>query len=158
MTSASGAPRTWRWLLRITLCSAALATLVFVLVSRTHGSGGGTPLEITSPTPEAAVVFAGVGTRITDSFHLAGGTYHSVWSAWGQTPVDPPCTHSAELLAVDPANANGASGHVADLARLVHVPSTGATNEMYLANLKPGDYYLSVESACGWQIAFNLDN
>jgi len=139
--------------------SAALATVVVVLlVAWPRRPGTRTPPEIVGPTSEASVVFAGVGTRTTDAFHLAGGTYRSIWAAWGQTPVDPPCTHSAELLALDPANASPASGHVFDLARLVHVPSTGVSSETYLTNVKPGDYYLSVESACGWQIALNPNN
>ncbi len=58
-------------------------------------------------------------------------------------------------MAVDPANAETSLGHVTDLANLVHVPATGASYTSYVYNVKPGDYYLDVSSACGWQIALS---
>jgi len=58
-------------------------------------------------------------------------------------------------MAVDPANATTSSGHVADLAKVVQVPATGASDERFIANLKPGDYYLDINSECGWQIALS---
>jgi hypothetical protein len=125
----------------------AVLLLVGMWLEAGHSVGSATPTE----TP---VVFAGVGSRTTEHFHLAGGTYHGLWSAWGQTPNDPPCTHSVELMAVDPANGTNATGHVIDLAALVHVPSTGASDETYVINVKPGEYYLGVTSACAWQVAF----
>ena len=107
------------------------------------------------PNAEASIILMGMGSRRGDPFYLAGGTYHVVWSAWGPAAEFPPCTHSAELLAVDPANATTSSGHVADLAKLAHVPATGASDERYVANLKPGEYYVDVTSECGWQIALS---
>src|SRR5204862_4224305 len=95
----------------------------------------------------------GLGAQKTAVFHLAGGTYRGQWSAWERAPEYPPCTHSAELKAVDQANATADDGHVGDLARLAHVPATGETEEIYLINLKAGDYYLDVDSECAWQIA-----
>ena len=65
----------------------------------------------------------------------------------------PPCTHSAELMAVDTASAETPLGHVTDLAKLVHVPATGGSASSYVYDVKPGDYYLDVTSACAWQIA-----
>jgi hypothetical protein len=59
-------------------------------------------------------------------------------------------------MALDSANATTSSGHVADLAKLAHVPATGASEEHYIANLRPGEYYVDVYSECGWQIAFSL--
>ena len=53
------------------------------------------------PTAEAPIVFAGKGSQTTDTFYLAGGTYRGNWSAWGDAPEFPPCTHSAELMAVN---------------------------------------------------------
>jgi len=97
----------------------------------------------------------GMGNRKGDPFYLAGGTYRVLWSAWGPAAEFPPCTHSAELLTVNPANAGSASGHVADLAKSVQVPATGASVERYIANLKPGEYYVDIRSECGWQISLN---
>jgi hypothetical protein len=105
---------------------------------------------------DASIVLMGMGSRRGDPFYLAGGAYRVVWSAWGPSAEFPPCTHSAELMAVDSANATTSSGHVADLAKLVHVPATGASDERYIANLKPGDYYVDVTSECGWQIGLSL--
>ena len=31
----------------------------------------------------------------------------------------------------------------------------GASDERYLADLKPGNYYVDVNSECGWQIALS---
>jgi hypothetical protein len=107
------------------------------------------------PNAEASVILAGMGSRRGDPFYLAGGTYRVVWSAWGPAANFPPCTHSAELIAVHPANGTTSSGHVADLAKLVQVPATGASDERYIANLKPGDYYLDITSECGWQIGLS---
>jgi hypothetical protein len=56
-------------------------------------------------------------------------------------------------MAVDPANATQPEGHVIDLARLVQVPATGTSVESYVVNVKPGEYYLEVNSECAWQIA-----
>jgi hypothetical protein len=99
------------------------------------------------------IIYAGMGTQTTAPFYLAGGTYRAQWSAWERAPEWPPCTHSIELMAVDPANATASGGHVTDLAKLVHVPATGASDESYVINVKAGDYYLDVDSACGWQVA-----
>ena len=107
------------------------------------------------PNAEASVIVAGMGSRRGDPFYLAGGTYRVVWSAWGPAANFPPCTHSAELIAVDAANGTTSSGHVADLAKRVQVPATGASDERFIANLNPGNYYLDISSECGWQIAFN---
>jgi hypothetical protein len=113
-------------------------------------------LEISAkPNADASVILMGMGSRRGDPFYLAGGTYRVLWSAWGPAAEFPPCTHSAELLAVNPANATTTGGHVADLAKFAHVPATGASEEQYLANLKPGNYYVDVNSECGWQIALS---
>jgi hypothetical protein len=107
------------------------------------------------PNAEASIILMGMGSRRGDPFYLVGGTYRIDWAAWGAAAEFPPCTHSAELMAVDPANATTSSGHVADLAKLVHVPATGASDERYIANVKPGDYYVVITSECGWQIALS---
>lgn len=99
------------------------------------------------------IIYAGTGTQTTQPFHLSGGSYHLEWSAWGKAAEFPPCTHSAELMAVDDANATTSPGHVADLAKFAHVPATGGSDETYLINVKPGDYYLRVDSECSWQIS-----
>ncbi len=135
---------------RLVPAIGAIAGLLLLGLWLGRGSTSGTP----KPT-EVPVVFAGVGSQSTRHFYLAGGTYHGLWSAWGQTPDDPPCTHSVELVAVDPSNGTTPTGHVIDLARLVHVPSTGASDETYVINVRPGDYYLGVTSACAWQVAFS---
>jgi hypothetical protein len=103
---------------------------------------------------EAPIIVTGVGSRTSSPFYLAGGTYRGAWSAWGEAAEFPPCTHSAELLAVDPANAVTGGHHVSDLALLVDVRATGASDESYI-NLKPGEYYLDVTSACSWQISLS---
>jgi hypothetical protein len=103
--------------------------------------------------PREPIVYAGQGIQRTAPFYLAGGTYRSQWSAWERAPWYPPCTHSIELKAVDQANATADGGHVSDLAKFAHVPATGGSEESYLVNLKAGEYYLDVNSECGWQIA-----
>ena len=107
------------------------------------------------PNPEASMIFAGSQNRRIDPFYLAGGTYRFLWSAWGPAAEYPPCSHSVELLAVDPANAAASDGHVADLAKRVDVPGGGSSDERYIANLKPGEYYLDIHSDCGWQISIS---
>jgi hypothetical protein len=107
------------------------------------------------PSADAPVIFSGVGSRDTPSFNLAGGTYRTVWSAWGEAPAFPPCTHSVELLVIDPQNGATPGAHVADLAKLVTVPATGASEERYLASADPGSYYLHITSACSWQVALS---
>jgi hypothetical protein len=150
-----------RWSVLLVLGSSALVGAVF-----TGLRVGGDLNAVIHPAPvigsssssnaEASIVLTGMGSRRGAPFHLAGGTYRVVWSAWGPAAAFPPCTHSAELMAVDPANASTSSGHVADLAKLAHVPATGASDERYIANLKPGDYYVDVNSECGWQIGISL--
>ena len=44
---------------------------------------------------------------------------------------------------------------MADLAKFAHVPATCASDERDIANLKPGNYYVDVNSECGWQIALS---
>jgi hypothetical protein len=138
----------------------ALAAVVLAWLGLSRGlnaGGSGPPPQATATVraADAAIIFSGLGSQTTDPFYLAGGTYRSDWSAWGEAPEFPPCTHSAELMAIDPANAETSLGHVADLASLVHVPATGASYSSYVYNVKPGDYYLDVASACGWQIALS---
>src|SRR5438067_2338269 len=138
----------------------ALAAVMVAGLGRARGFGAGAsgpPPQPTAlvPTVEAPVILMGVGSQTTDLFYLAGGTYRSDWSAWGEGPEYPPCTHSAELMAVDPANAETSLGHVTDLANLVHVPGTGASFTTFVYNVKPGGYYLDVSSACAWQIALS---
>ena len=132
--------------------------LTWVWVGRGFNAGVNAPPPQASAivgTAEAPIIFMGMGTQTTDLFYLAGGTYRGDWSAWGEAPEFPPCTHSVELMAVDPVNAETSLGHVSDLANLVHVPATGASNSSYIYNVKPGGYYLDVNSACGWQIALS---
>ena len=90
----------------------------------------------------------GMGNRRGNPFYLPGGTYKVLWSAWGPAAEFPPCTHSAELLMTT-------GGHVADLAKFAHVPATGGSEELFLADLKAGNYYVDVHSECGWQIALS---
>jgi hypothetical protein len=146
------------WLVLPAIGGFALAAVVLIGI----GVGRGADAGVIGPPPQATalvraargpIILAGMGSQTTDPFYLAGGTYRSEWSAWGPAPEYPPCTHSAELMAVDPDNAETSLGHVADLASLVHVPATGASDERYVSNVKAGDYYLHVTSACGWQIA-----
>jgi hypothetical protein len=150
-----------RWRVLPVVGGFALAAAVFIGLRLGGGfdaSVSGPPRQATAivPTSEAPIVLTGIYNQITNRFHLVGGTYRSDWAAWGESPVYPPCTHSAELMAVDRANAETPLGHVADLASLVHVPSTGASYVIYVYNVKPGDYYLDVNSACAWQIALSL--
>src|SRR5438552_11046535 len=149
-----------RWSVMLALASFALVGAVFTGVRFSDDLNAviHRPPAIESwfkPNAEASVILAGMGSRRGDPFYLAGGTYRVVWSAWGPAADFPPCTHSAELIAVDPANGTTSSGHVADLAKLVQVPATGASDERYIANLKPGDYYLDITSECGWQVALS---
>src|SRR5690242_18255008 len=101
-------------------CTLAVAVLAAVVVTGDFAAvqGGRRPQPTAVvPAVEAPVIFTGTGSQTTDAFHLAGGTYRGAWSAWGEAAEFPPCTHSAELMAVDPANGNTARGDVSDLAR-----------------------------------------
>jgi len=147
---------------RVVLVFGAFALAAVVLTGLGVGRGfdasvSGPPRQATAivPSAETPVVLAGIGSQTTNAFYLAGGTYRSDWSAWGEHPDYPPCTHSAELLAVDPANAETSLGHVSDLADLAHIPATGASYTIYIYNIKSGDYYLDVASECAWQIAIS---
>jgi hypothetical protein len=139
----------------------ALAVVVLIGV----GIGRGADPRVSGPPPQAIatvrsadapIIISGIGSQTTDTFYLTGGTYRSEWSAWGERPEFPPCTHSIELMAADPVNGETSLGHVFDLANLVHVPATGASSTSYVYNVKPGGYYLDVNSACGWQVALSL--
>jgi hypothetical protein len=148
------------WRVGLVLGGVALATVVLTGLGVGRGfdaSVSGPPPEATAigRTAEAPIVLAGIGSQTTNLFYLAGGTYRSDWSAWAEAPEYPPCTHSAELMAIDTANAETSLGHVTDLASLVQVPATGASHASYVYNVKPGEYYLDVTSACGWQIALS---
>ncbi len=154
------AGRDGQWRILLVIGGFALAVLVLAAL----GVGRGIDAGVSSPPPqatasvrtaEAPIILRGLGSQTTDTFYLAGGTYRSDWSAWAEAPEFPPCTHSAELMAVDPANAETSLGHVTDLAYLVHVPATGASDASYVYNVKPGGYYLDVASACGWQFALS---
>ena len=147
---------------RVLLVCGGFALAAVVLTGLGVGRGfdasvSGPPRQATAivRTAEAPIVLMGIGSQTTNPFYLAGGTYRSDWSAWGKAPEYPPCTHSAELMAVDTANAETSLGHVTDLANLVQVPATGASQASYVYNVKPGDYYLDVTSACAWQIALS---
>jgi hypothetical protein len=136
----------------------ALAVAVFTWVGARRGidaSVSGPPPQrtATAGAVEEPIIFTGNGSQTTETFYLAGGRYRGDWSAWGEAPEFPPCTHSIELLAVDPNNGQTALGHVADLANLVHVPATGGSSTSYIENVRPGGYYFDVNSACGWQVA-----
>ena len=133
---------------RLLLVVGVLGLAAVAMLSRASGPPGAA-----SSADKQPIIYAGTGTRTTPPFHLAGGTYRTLWSAWERAPEYPPCTHSAELMAVDAVNATASGGHVVDLARMVQVPATGASDESYVVNVKPGDYYLVVDSACAWQIA-----
>jgi hypothetical protein len=155
---AAGRDAHWRVLLVIG--GFALAAVVLTRLALGRGSDAGVsspPGQATAVvrTADAPIILTGIGSQTTDPFYLAGGTYRSDWSAWGEAPEYPPCTHSAELMAVDPANAETSLGHVTNLAKLVQVPATGASATSYVYNVKPGDYFLDVDSACGWQIALS---
>jgi hypothetical protein len=147
-----------RWRVVLVIGGFALTAVVLTRL----GLGRGFDADVSAPPPQATavvrgaevpIILSGMGSQTTDVFYLAGGTYRSDWSAWPEGPEFPPCTHSAELMAVDPANAETSLGHVTDLANLVHVPATGGSYTSYVYNVKPGEYYLDVASACGWQIA-----
>jgi hypothetical protein len=145
------------WRVGLVLGGFALTVAVTAALMVSRGFDAGRQLTPVAPAADAGMVIAGIGTQTTDSFYLPGGSYHSIWSAWGEAPDDPPCTHSVELLAVDPTNATSASGHVIDLAKLVSVPATGASEESDAISVNPGDYYLNIRSACAWQIALSPD-
>jgi len=152
--------RTARW--RVGLVGGGFAVAAVVLAGLAVGrgsdyvvSGPPPPAPAIVRTAEVPIVLTGVGNRSSPPFYLAGGTYRSVWSAWGEAAEFPPCTHSVVLMAVDPANAEASLRHVQDLAERIQVPATGASQASYVYNVKPGDYYLDVTSACNWQIALS---
>lgn len=130
----------------VLLISLAAAALV---VSRRADSS-------VAPRPAAALdsamVITGVESQTTTPFFLDGGSYHAIWSAWGQTPNEPPCTHSIALMSLA---ADGSAAVAQTLAKSVQVPYTGAGGQVDLTRLAAGDYYLQINSACAWQIELN---
>jgi hypothetical protein len=156
MKRASSPPRRaapWRLALGFGGVALAVVVLSWLLDRSLHSALGGGPTP--QATPVAQIVLSGKGTQTTSLFHLTGGRYRSTWSAWGEAPEFPPCTHSAALMVVDAANRAGGGNHVTDLATRVSVPATGASDQRDLADLKPGDYYLDVRSACAWKISLS---
>lgn len=152
----AGRAANWRVLLILGGLVLAAVVLTGLRVGRGFDTSvSGPPPQATAPvlTAEAPLVLTGLGSQTTDPFYLAGGTYRASWSAWGQAPEYPPCSHSAELMAVDTANAETSLGQVIDLANRVQVPATGASRASYVYNVKPGEYYLDISSACAWQFA-----
>jgi hypothetical protein len=132
-------------------CGLGLAVMVLVGVWLDGGLVGVLGGPSSSPAvgeAEPPMIYSGVGSQSTAPFYLPGGSYRGQWSAWGQTPDDPPCTHSAELLATD-----SAGKQVLQLASLVQVPATGATRQTEAVRLEAGYYALDVRSACAWQIS-----
>jgi hypothetical protein len=154
----AGPDANWRALLGTGGFALAAAALIWVALGRGFDAGVRSPPRQPALAVRAAgapIIRTGIGNQTTERFYLAGGTYHASWSAWGPAAEYPPCTHSAELMAVDPADADSSLGHVTDLAKRVHVPATGGSAASYVYNVKPGDYYLEVDSACAWQIALS---
>jgi hypothetical protein len=148
-------PDATRWRVWLLYGGIALAAAVFIRLEVGRSSDAGVTGPPPQPTARARtaaepIVLAGKGSQTSSPFYLAGVTYRSVWSAWGEAAEFPPCTHSVRLLAVDPANTA-----LFDLANHVQVPATGASQSRDVSNLKPGDYYLDVYSECAWQIALN---
>ena len=102
-----------------------------------------TPVPPT-PVPTDHVIVSGFQVMVTDPFTLDAGSYTATWSAWGISPSEPPCTHSADLV--------GPNGFRKNLAKSVQVPATGTTSAINVSDMEGGDYYLEVRSACAWQI------
>ncbi|HEY3061796.1 MAG TPA: hypothetical protein VGL99_22715 [Chloroflexota bacterium] len=151
----SSARRAAHWPDFLVIGGFALVAVVLAWRGLGRGFDGDVNSPQRKPTTGTPIIRTGIYSQSTDPFYLAGGTYRTEWAAWGEAPEFPPCTHSAELKAVDPANGDSSLGHVTDLAKLVHVPATGASAASYVYNLEPGEYYLDVQSACGWQIALS---
>jgi hypothetical protein len=127
------------WRVALGALALVVATVFALLVTRNFK-----PVA----SPAAHVVVMGLHGQTSDPFFLDGGSYRTVWSAWGESPSDPPCTHSVALMAADASRDSGGT----DLASHVQVPSTGASAEIDLTDVAPGDYYFQVTSACAWQI------
>jgi hypothetical protein len=139
---------------------------LFAVVVLGRGLRGPSPdYEVTAPPPQPSpiplsadkpIILSGVGSQTTKSFYLAGGTYHSIWSAWGEAAEFPPCLHSVALMAANRASGETSNAHVIDLAKLVDVPATGASEERIVGDLKPGNYYLEVRSECAWEVSLSV--
>jgi hypothetical protein len=94
---------------------------------------------------EATIVFSGLEVGTSEPFVLEAGSYRGIWSAWGQTPADPPCTHSVALVTSD-------GTVVVEPAKSVQVRSTGETGHFDISTAESGEYVLRVRSACAWQV------
>jgi hypothetical protein len=152
------AGRDAHWRVYLVFGGFALAAVVLTGLGVGRGFGAsvsGPPAQATADvrTAEAPIVLTGIGSQTSNPFYLAGDAYRSDWSAWGKAPEYPPCTHSARLIAVDPTNAETSLGRVIELANRVQVPATGVSQASYVYNVKHGDYYLDISSACAWQFA-----
>jgi hypothetical protein len=53
------------------------------------------------------------------------------------------------------ANAEMSLGQVTDLAKSSPGPTTGASDALYVYNVKPRDCYPDVTFACAWQITLS---
>ncbi len=110
-----------------------LAAVALTVLGRGFSAAvSGPPPQATAVvrTADAPIILMGIGSQTTEVFYLSSGTYRSDWSAWGEAAEFPPCTHSAELMAVDPANAETSLGHVTDLAKHPHY--SGCALESYM--------------------------
>jgi hypothetical protein len=137
--------RSWRLAL---IVAYAAASVVVVALSIGHRADNNASPAAT-PEPDAPVILMGLHGRISDPFFLGGGSYRATWSAWGEMPNEPPCTHSMALLPVDPG---APTNQIMELAKSVQVPYTGTTAVIDMTDVNPGDYYLQITSACAWQI------
>lgn len=96
-----------------------------------------------APPREQSMVFSGLHASTTQTFFLPGGSYRATWSAWGETPNEPPCTHHIALVVEQRST---------EVVKSVEVPATGITGNVDLTDLSPGDYAFEVRSACAWSI------
>src|SRR5258708_38169669 len=86
----------------LVISGLALAAVVYTGLGLRRGfdaGASGPPTQATAivPIAEGPIILSGFRSQTTDLFYLAGGTYRSDWSAWGEAPEYPPCTHSIEL-------------------------------------------------------------
>ena len=145
------------WRLGVAVACFALAIVLLSWLVNRGVSSALSSLPAQGAASESAnggpIVLTGHGSRTSASFYLAGGGYRSEWAAWGESPDDPPCFHSAQLVATDQTPATSGPGLVTELAHVPSVPATGTSDQRYVPDVKAGHYYLDVKSACAWQVA-----
>src|SRR5215471_3451918 len=85
--------RLWSVILALGGCALVAAVFTSIRFGDLNAAIHGPPAIESSfeSKADASVVLMGMGNKQVAPFHLTGGTYRVVWSAWGPAAEFPPC-------------------------------------------------------------------